>query len=126
MNRPHHALALVVELRKIESVEHQHALQRGNPRRVAPLPDDPAIGIGTFGLRSDFTFAGPVVLVPAELFAPGVLDVDLFGRIGVLLDGSITAPRQRAFAIGTVTLDEAGTEDGDPVSGHFDLELYWL
>ncbi len=78
-------------------------------------------GVAIYGLRED----DGKVLVPAgfvdpELFLPGAeLPIDGYAVFGVMVSAGINGSGERVvgFLSGTLTLDQATTTSGDPVSG---------
>jgi spore coat protein CotH len=87
-------------------------------------PMHPRIGVMLVGLRADNTLLIPYLLIEPELYAaPATLEVDAYSVFGLLLGSALMGePQLLAFTRGTLTLEAAG-EDGDPVSGSFELEI---
>jgi len=84
-------------------------------------------GVAAFGLVGS---TGPViaasVFVEPERFTAGVpIPIDGYDAFGVLVEIDIAtrAMQFRGFLSGTLTLDEAGTTSGDPVSGSISAEV---
>jgi hypothetical protein len=77
-------------------------------------------GVAVFGLRGDALVLVASAFVDPEQFAVGELPIDGYAVFGVL---AVVDPNDRAheevvgFLRGTLTLDQAGTGDGDPVAG---------
>ena len=88
---------------------------------------DRQLAVGVIGLREDYTFMGAILAVePSRYEAGAVLDVDMYGVQAQLVEGEGLVARPRAFALGTLRLDEVEAFEGGTVSGRFDLDLWWL